>query len=94
MLKQYPMGNTLKKCDTCGKLSECTTTCEYTDGSTIELCPQCLKDDGSFCLSCGQFCAGLKSFDIIHPGYCDNCWDEIKESEWDDEDDYNPYLIF
>ena len=81
------MCNQLKKCDTCGKESECITTCEFpSDGSTIDLCPQCLKDDGSFCLSCGQFCSGMSSFDFIHPGYCDSCWDEIEEM---DEEDYD-----
>lgn len=97
------MCNRIKKCDNCGKESECITTCEYpSDGSTTDLCPQCLKDDGSFCLSCGQFCAGMTSFDFHHPGYCDNCWDEIKEMDYwgDDEsteddsidwDKYDPY---
>ena|ERR1043165_3175857 len=82
------MCNRFKKCDNCGKLSECITTCEFpSDGSTTDLCPQCLKDDGSFCLSCGQFCAGMTNFDFIHPGYCDNCWDEIEQDDfWGDED--------
>ena len=87
------MCNRLKKCDNCGKLSECITTCEFpSDGSTTDLCPQCLKDDGSFCLSCGQFCAGMESFDFHHPGYCDTCWDEIEESaEWDEEEEWAEY---
>jgi hypothetical protein len=94
------MCNIAKKCDNCGKLSECTTTCEFpSDNSSIELCPQCLKDDGSFCLSCGQFCSGIESFDFIHPGYCDTCWDEIEsetgwgeeENEWDDDDEEFPH---
>src|ERR1044071_9962119 len=91
------MCNRFKKCDNCGKLSECITTCEFpSDGSTTDLCPQCLKDDGSFCLSCAQFCAGLESFDFHHPGWCDTCWDEIEsstrwdeeENEWDEHDEY------
>lgn len=90
------MCNQTKKCDECGKFCEGVITCEYpSDGSTTDLCPQCLKDDGSFCLACGQFCAGITSFDFHHPGYCDTCWDEIestthwdKEEEWDGYDEY------
>lgn len=90
------MCNRIKKCDECGKYSECITTCEYpSDGSTTDLCQQCLKDDGSFCLSCGQFCAGMTNFDFIHPGYCDTCWDEIRteNEDWEiEEEEYNPFL--
>lgn len=83
------MCNTIKKCDECGKESEAVMTCEYpSDGSAIDLCPACLKKDGSFCLSCGAFCSGLTSFDFHHPGYCDTCWDEIREMDsWDEEED-------
>jgi hypothetical protein len=62
-------------------------TCTYTDREQIHLCPDCLKADGSFCLGCGEFCAGMTSFDFIHPGFCDSCWDEIQSAEsWDDDD--------
>lgn len=85
----------LKKCSTCGKLSDLTTTCSYLEGTEIELCPTCLEKDGSFCVSCGQFCAGLQGFEFIHPGYCDNCWDEIESDcgDWEDEEEpeqHNP----
>jgi hypothetical protein len=62
--------------------------CTYTDGEQIHLCPDCLKADGSFCLGCGEFCAGMTSFDFIHPGFCDNCWDEIESDDWD-ADEYD-----
>jgi hypothetical protein len=81
--------NIVKKCDECGKEKECVITCTYpSDDSTTDLCPDCLKKDGSFCLSCGQFCAGMTSFDFNHPGYCDTCWDEIENSiRWDEEEE-------
>jgi hypothetical protein len=44
-----------------------------------------------YCLSCGQFWAGIESFDFIHPGYCDNCWDEIRYDYDDDYDDVRDY---
>lgn len=75
-----------RQCSECNTLSDCTTTCTYVDGTTIELCPTCLKQDGSFCLCCGQFCAGLESFDFIHPGYCDTCWDGVESNNWDDDE--------
>lgn len=91
----------LKRCSECGKMSDLTTTCTYPteEEETIELCPTCLKEDGSFCLSCGRFCAGQQSFDFVHPGYCDTCWDEIEaecgnydEEEGDDPNWYgDPY---
>lgn len=87
------MGNRIKKCDECGKESEGVITCEFpSDGSTTDLCPTCLKEDGSFCLSCGQFCSGLTSFDFHHPGYCDTCWAEIEEmDDWNEDEEYDPH---
>lgn len=83
------MCNQIKKCDECGKESEYITECTYPINDDItNLCPECLKEDGSFCLSCGAFCAGMTSFDFHHPGYCDTCWDEIEESNrWDEEEE-------
>lgn len=85
------MSKVFKKCSECGKMSDLTTTCTFpTDAEDIELCPTCLKEDGSFCLCCGSFCSGLESFDFIHPGYCDTCWGEIEDSnrrDFDEEDE-------
>lgn len=81
-------------CDECKKDTDGLMTCTYTDGSEIYLCPTCLKADGSFCLSCGEFCAGIESFDFTHPGYCDNCIEEMEQDdfwgddEWDEDDKY------
>lgn len=77
------MCNKNKICDECGKESQYITECTYPiNDEAPNLCPDCLKKDGSFCLSCGMFCSGLESFDFIHPGYCDNCWDEIESDDW------------
>lgn len=75
-------------CDKCKNETEFITDCylPVQDGVYERLCPVCLKEDGSYCLVCGQYCSGIESFDFIHPGYCDNCWDEIR-SDCDDEDD-------
>jgi hypothetical protein len=39
-----------------------------------------------FCCACGSFNAGHDGFDIIHRGYCDNCWDEVINDQFDDDD--------
>lgn len=75
-------------CSECKKETDGLITCTYVDGEEIHLCPDCLKADGSYCLSCGCFCSGIESFDFIHPGYCDNCWYEIESSiRWDEEEE-------
>jgi hypothetical protein len=73
-------------CYECKKDSDGLITCTYPDGEEIQLCPDCLKADGNFCLSCGHFSSGTEGFDIVHPGYCNNCIDEMEE-DWDDWDD-------
>lgn len=42
-----------------------------------------------FCICCGEFWAGIESFDFEHPGYCDNCHDQMEADfrEWDDLDE-------
>lgn len=85
-------------CTNCKKETECLTDCHLPIQDEVHerLCPTCLKADGSYCLVCGQFCSGMESFDFIHPGYCDNCWDEIRsdcdddydEDEWEDDENY------
>jgi hypothetical protein len=81
-------------CDECGKNTDGLMTCTFPDGAEIQLCSDCFQKDGSFCKSCGCFCSGIESFDFIHPGYCDNCIDEMEQddfwgdedNEWDDDD--------
>lgn len=85
--------NRKSKCDECGKDSDALMTCHYVhDESTIDLCPTCLKEDGSFCLCCGQFCAGFETFEFHHPGYCDNCWSDLKDDDYyGDPEEENEY---
>ncbi len=86
----------LQRITTCSERKKDTDglmTCTFTDGEEIRLCPDCLKADGGFCFGCGHYCSGMASFDFVHPGYCDNCWDEIQSAEsWDDDDanDWDP----
>lgn len=77
-------------CDDCGKRTDGLMTCTYShDGSQTKLCPDCIKDSG-FCLRCGNYCAGMSSFDFSDmPGYCSDCRDEIIEME--DDDDYDDW---
>lgn len=74
-------------CDDCGKRTDGLMTCTYAhDGSTTKLCPDCIKDSG-FCLRCGNYCAGMSSFDFSPiPGYCSDCRDELDDD--DDDDDW------
>lgn len=43
-----------------------------------------------FCCCCGEFWAGIESFDFIHPGLCDNCYDlfEIEAGFCEEEINY------
>jgi hypothetical protein len=48
-----------------------------------------------FCACCGDFWAGISSFEFLHPGLCDHCHAELVEGdqeqdeyeEWEDEHD-------
>jgi len=53
------------------------------------LCGEHAAKEG-YCCCCGTFCAGMTSFDFHHPGYCDNCYDQVKADcgEDDEEDDW------
>jgi hypothetical protein len=49
------------------------------------------RSDEGYCSSCGEFCAGLESFDFgRHAGYCDNCADQLEDfdDEYMADDDY------
>lgn len=80
-------------CHDCGKRTDGLMLCTYAhDGSTTQLCPDCIKDSG-FCLGCGNYSAGIESFDFSDmPGYCSDCRDEIKsmDDDYDDEDYFDP----
>lgn len=44
-----------------------------------------------YCKSCGEFWGGIESFEFEHPGWCDNCHDQMEHDfniggdgdEWD-----------
>lgn len=47
--------------------------------------------DAGFCWGCGQFWAGIESFDFSRSGLCDNCDESEPDYEnYVDEDDYYP----
>jgi len=50
------------------------------------LCPKHAEEQG-YCMGCGTFIAGT-GMEFRNNGYCDNCWDEIKSSEIEDEEDF------
>jgi hypothetical protein len=52
-------------------------------------CPQHAEENG-YCRSCGTFCGGMESFEFIHPGYCDNCHDQLHEDDDPNDDDWYP----
>ncbi len=49
------------------------------------LCSDHAHKEG-YCMGCGTFIAGT-GMEFNNNGYCDNCWDEIKSSEIDDEEE-------
>jgi len=56
------------------------------------LCPQHCQEEG-FCWGCGQFWAGIESFDFSSSGLCENCKDESDADmgccdECDEDDGY------
>ena len=64
-----------------------------TDARPYEyLCWQHIEDSG-FCVGCGQFWAGIESFDFRRSQLCDNCASEVEDdddwgesyAEWDDD---------
>lgn len=55
-----------------------TSVYEQTDSPEPDYwyCPKHAHENG-FCVSCGQFWAGVESFDFNNPaGLCDNCRDQ------------------
>lgn len=80
-----------------GKYDHEVTQCFYPDNYNWDepdeiLCYDHIAHSG-FCMGCGQFWGGIESFDIWHPGWCDNCWDEIRSND-DDYYDDNDYAEF
>lgn len=55
------------------------------------LCGKHAAENG-YCCCCGLYSAGITSFDFHHPGYCDNCYDQVVsdcgEYNREDEDEH------
>lgn len=84
-----------KICEDEGCSHYATVKCmlDYQDEETGEwkeqvewLCCEHANDAG-YCMGCGTFIAGT-GMEYTNNGYCDNCWDEIRSSEMDDEEDF------
>jgi hypothetical protein len=43
--------------------------------------------DAGYCPGCGNFWAGVESFDLSRTGYCENCASEFEEPDYDDWND-------
>jgi hypothetical protein len=43
------------------------------------------REEG-FCVGCGQFCAGIESFDSSRSGLCEQCEGDLGDEDLDDED--------
>jgi len=76
-------------CDECKKDSDGLMKCDNM-GEIEYLCPDCMKDS-DYCLMCGYFSSGTEGFDIVHPGYCDNCIEQMEDDDWDDWGDESEY---
>jgi hypothetical protein len=61
-------------------------TKEFQEDSIEYLCCEHAEEQG-YCMGCGTFIAGT-GMEFRNNGYCDNCWDEIRASEFDDEEDF------
>lgn len=68
-------------CDQCKKHHPGLQVC-FLEEKEIQLCPDCAREH--YCVNCGHFSSGTQSFDIIHPGWCDDCYEE------EDQDDSWP----
>lgn len=77
------------------------TVCGYDDSlkcfiddpeedGTVILCGEHAAEEG-YCCCCGQFSSGMTSFDFTHPGYCDNCYDQVVADTGEDDGDDDEY---
>jgi len=74
-------------CHLAGEWNE--ETKDFDEDSIEYLCPTHAEEQG-YCMGCGTFIAGT-GMEFRNNGYCDNCYDEIRASEIDDDDEnYGP----
>lgn len=82
-------------CEKCGYNDslKCYIDMPETDDAEPDyiLCGKHAAKEG-FCCCCGTFCAGMDSFEFQHPGYCDNCYEEVRSNSEDDDDDDYDYI--
>lgn len=57
-----------------------------TDRPSEYYCYSHMRNAG-FCPGCGNFWAGIESFDFSRTGYCEDCADEWRDDDYDDWDD-------
>lgn len=82
----YISNNKAGICTHCGRFSRNLTACTIECEESEKLCFACLRNSG-YCIGCGQFRAGEKSFDFSEiPGYCEHCVDQIKSDCWDSDE--------
>ncbi len=61
--------------------------CRLPDDSREWYCWEHMHDQG-FCPGCGNFWAGVESFDFSRTGYCENCEGDnfdFDDDDWDDD---------
>lgn len=81
------------KCEECNNDFPQLNRCENNDEEEW-LCDDCLNKSIWYCHSCGQFCAGITSFEFgPYNGFCDNCADQLRDDmrDEDDELDFDSY---
>jgi hypothetical protein len=90
-------------CQRCGAIKNGTVNCYLPEPARFQgteyhwvertpderLCCDCAPMLG-YCRSCGEFWGGVESFEFLHPGLCDHCYDEIRQDmyEFEPEDEY------
>lgn len=50
-------------------------------------CPEHAPQMG-FCRMCGEFWGGINSFEFLHPGLCDNCYDETQNDREEEREEF------
>lgn len=62
-------------CDKCLSNSPYVMTCYNIDGSQINLCEVCIRDE-EYCFDCGVYVGAENKYHSIHPGQCEDCHDQ------------------
>lgn len=76
------------KCDHEGCAREgdpCYLPADERDDPSYHYCAEHAPEEG-FCYGCGEFWAGIESFDF-GPGLCENCCGDLNEENGFDEDE-------